>query len=427
MSGSRNGVAAKLVAEEKRALYTHCYAHALNLAIGSTLKQSKTCCDAMEVAFEITKLIKFSPKRNAAFDKIKAEEGDDNDLVSRIGIQSFCPTRWTVRGASITSILENYTILKQLWEQCLEGSLTPDVKGRILGVKAQMSEFKLLFGLQLGERILNITDNLSKTLQTASLSAAEAQAIAAETVKTLKRMRSAEMFGLFWKHVECLRRRTDTEEPTLPRKRRVPARYEIGGEGFHSSTPEDHYRRSYFEAIDLAVTSIEDRFNQPGYKIYQSLEELLTKAANKEDYSKELEAVVSFYGDDFDNKELSTQLEIFSSTFIRENEQQRITLREAIKSLHDLSAGHRTFYKQVCQVVKLILVMPATNAASERSFSTTKRVKSYLRSTMGQARLNNLMTLNIYKKEAENLDLNVVANEFVGGNEHRMRFFGKFM
>ena len=37
----------------------------LNLAVGSPLKQSDVCSDAMDMAFEISKLIKFSPKRNA--------------------------------------------------------------------------------------------------------------------------------------------------------------------------------------------------------------------------------------------------------------------------------------------------------------------------------------------------------------------------
>ncbi len=56
-------------------------------------------------------------------------------------------------------------------------SLQPDVKGRIIGIQTQMSKFKLLFGLKLCERILLITDNLSKTLQNQSLSAAEGQVI----------------------------------------------------------------------------------------------------------------------------------------------------------------------------------------------------------------------------------------------------------
>ena len=65
MSGVRSGVSTQIIKEEKRAV---CYAHALNLAIGETIKRSKVCCDALNVAFEISKLIKFSPKRNAAFD-----------------------------------------------------------------------------------------------------------------------------------------------------------------------------------------------------------------------------------------------------------------------------------------------------------------------------------------------------------------------
>ena len=67
MSGAKGGVATQLIAIESRALYTHCCCHALNLAIADTIKQSKVCPNALETAFEITKLIKFSPKRNAIF------------------------------------------------------------------------------------------------------------------------------------------------------------------------------------------------------------------------------------------------------------------------------------------------------------------------------------------------------------------------
>ena len=48
-------------------------------------------------------------------------------------------------------------------------------------------------------------------------------------------------------------------------------------------------------------------------------------------------------------------------------------------------------------MAKLLLVMPATNSTSERSFSCMRHVKSYLRSTMTQERLNNLMILHVHK------------------------------
>ena len=77
-------------------------------------------------------------------------------------IRAFCPTRWTVRGDAIASIIENYEILKQLWDECLEIKLDSDIKGRIIG---QMSQYRLLFGIHLCKKLFLITDNLSKTLQ----------------------------------------------------------------------------------------------------------------------------------------------------------------------------------------------------------------------------------------------------------------------
>ena len=426
MSGSRNGVATQIMAEEKSAVYTHCYGHALNLAVGDAIKQSKVCCDALETAFEISKLVKFSPKRNAAFDRIKADMTEEESHI-RVGIRSFCPTRWTVRGDSVASILDNYNVLHQLWEECLDTTLVPEVKCRMLGVRAQMSQYNLLFGLKLCERILRITDNLSRTLQKQSLSAAEAQHIAALTVKTLKDMRTDEAFGLFFEQVELLRNSTDTEGPSLPRKRKAPKDLEVDhGDAHHSPTIQEQYRRQYLEAIDMAYARIQVRFDQPGYAIYCNLESLLLKAANQENYSVELQKVISFYGNDFDESELSTQLQIFGTNFAREAQPSKITLQEAFTFLRTLSEGQRAFFRQVCFIARLILVMPATNAASERTFSTMRRIKSYLRSTMGQARLNHLMVLSIYKEMLDGIDLHTTANNFVQGSEHRLCVFGKF-
>ncbi len=64
----------------------------------------------------------------------------------------------------------------------------PEIKNRIVGVKTQMSNFSLLFGLHLNERILKITDNLSKILQLKSLCAAEAEFIVGQTIKNLMSM-----------------------------------------------------------------------------------------------------------------------------------------------------------------------------------------------------------------------------------------------
>ena len=288
MSGARKGVAAIIAQEESRALYTHCYGHALNLAVADTVKQSKVCRDALDTAFEITRLIKFSPKRNEAFDQIKSRSEEDGSP-SPIGIRTFCNTWWTVQGDAIESILVNYNTLGILWEECLQSQtwLDPDVKARIIGVQSQMSTFNLLFGLKLCEQILKMTNNLSKTLQKSTLSAATAQHIASLTVTTLSKMRTDEGFHSFFATVKSLCTTVGAEQPSLPRKRKVPRRIDNGsGDSYSSATIEEHYRQQYFEAVDLAVESIKDRFDQLGYAVYCNLEELLVKGASGRDFSE---------------------------------------------------------------------------------------------------------------------------------------------
>ena len=61
-----------------------------------------------------------------------------------------------------------------------------------------------------------------------------------------------------------------------------------------------------------------------------------------------------------------------------------------------------------------MLVMPATNAVSERSFSAFKASQTYMRSTTGDGRPNHLMLLHVHKELADGIDKLEVANFFVG-------------
>jgi hypothetical protein len=75
-----------------------------------------------------------------------------------------------------------------------------------------------------------------------------------------------------------------------------------------------------------------------------------------------------------------------------------IFLDQISKTLVALQSSESKYLlSEVRKLVRLILLLPATNAISERSFSTLRRVKTYLRSTMTEDRLNSLMKLHIYK------------------------------
>lgn len=423
MSGAKSGVAKRIQDLEPRAVFTHCYGHSLNLAASDCIKSSALMRDALDTTREITKLIKYSPRRDGIFQKLKESHATN----STPGIRVLCPTRWTVRADSLASIINNYEVLESTWVAALQVSTDTEAKARIQGVSAQMKSFKFLFGVMLGELILRHTDNLSRTLQHKTVSAAEGQEIARMTVETLNSIRSGESFDLFWAKVSSTAESLDVGKPQLPRRHKVPKRIDDGTStgDFHSS-PKEYYRQHYFQAVDMIVICITDRFNQPGYRVYSEVEQLLLKACKREDFDSELKSVSSFYKNDFNPPLLCSQLHTFGVDFHNEGTQKNVTIFDIRDYFVSLSCAQRVLLSQVSRLLQLLIIMPATNATSERSFSALRRVKNYLRTTMLQQRLNNLLILHIHKEATEKLNLRHVATEFVGESEHRLRIYGKF-
>ena len=115
MSGAKSGIVARMQAAEPRAVFTHCNGHALNLACADTIKQCKLMRDALDTTYEITRLIKISPHRDAIFKRLEEEMGSDSPR-----IRVLCPTRWTVRAEAFKSILDNFSVLLELWDESLQ-------------------------------------------------------------------------------------------------------------------------------------------------------------------------------------------------------------------------------------------------------------------------------------------------------------------
>ena len=110
-----------------------------------------------------------------------------------------------------------------------------------------MLSFKFLFGCQFAVKILsdNITDNLSASLQSKTITAAEGQELAAKTV--LQNMRNDETFDNFWELV-YLKKLFEVEDPKLSRKRRAPKRIDEYMETTHDSE-EREVNSSDFSAL----------------------------------------------------------------------------------------------------------------------------------------------------------------------------------
>ena len=158
--------------------------------------------------------------------------------------------------------------------------------------------------------------------------------------------------------------------------------------------------------------------------MYAQCEQLLLKAVRQEDYSEELKAVTEFYGNDFKEDVLDTQLK--SLHFVLSSTHDATTFYDIRAGVKELSNGSKAFISEIVKLLKLLIVMPATNAVSERSFSAMRRLYTYCRTNMSQNRLNHTMVLHVHKEKTDALSMVSVANDFVEGSSHRMSIFGKF-
>jgi len=76
-------------------------------------------------------------------------------------------------------------------------------------------------------------------------------------------------------------------------------------------------------------------------------------------------------------------------------------------------------YPYVDIALRMYLCCPVSNTSAERSFSVLKRVKSYLRSSMNDNRLNNLAILNIECEITKSISYNEVIEDFAAQKSHR--------
>ena len=74
---------------------------------------------------------------------------------------------------------------------------------------------------------------------------------------------------------------------------------------------------------------------------------------------------------------------------------------------------------EVFRPVELILLVPTTNAVSERSCSTLCRAKTYLRPSMAEEPRSSCLIVTTYEKQVDKLKIVKAESLFCFKNEHR--------
>ena len=251
--------------------------------------------------------------------------------------------------------------------------------------------------------------------------------------RCLERQCTDEAYNLFYQN--CLNdSNTLTNPPCLPRARRPPRRIDSDSEPHIFETPLEYYRKIYFEVIDVVVNELVRRFDQASLKIPLAIERLLIQAANWDipgsiKIDKDL---LKFYERDLDAIKLSRQLNMLpdlvkelklTPVFMHLKSVSSISTIAELLSSSPLTLG---VFSEVVKLVKIFMIILITTATAERSFSALRRLKTYLRSTMTQSRLNNILLLHCHKEMTDAIDLTAIAKDFIAAKEKRKTFFGVF-
>jgi len=127
------------------------------------------------------------------------------------------------------------------------------------------------------------------------------------TIETYKGMRTDESAALFFSTtVKKASNHSFITKPSLPRKRKRPSYksivdymqvdgYDDVDNAYHPATVEEYYKQQYFEALDLIISSIKERFEQPTFISFLNMEALLLNIIQEKNYEKELQYVIEVY------------------------------------------------------------------------------------------------------------------------------------
>ena len=132
---------------------------------------------------------------------------------------------------------------------------------------------------------------------------------------------------------------------------------------------------------------------------------------DRHSYAQDIEKIAAFY-----------HIDNFASDAISWYELWRRDSGDHTKlSFVDL-LQHTAFYPAVKQAIIMFFTLPATTCTAERSFSTLRRVKTWVRSTMGHERVSGLCMLSAHReriKDNKEQFMATVMNEF-GRDKRRL-------
>ncbi|XP_025191890.1 52 kDa repressor of the inhibitor of the protein kinase-like [Melanaphis sacchari] len=387
MSGKFNGVATLIKNKYPTALYIHCSSHNLNLSISYScnlpqIRNTMGTIESIYLFFNTPKRQKFFTEQLEMFKKEESMK-DDGCHSNKEKLKRLCPTRWVDRHSSVETIYDFLPVIVNSLEEMITW---PDkdvaTKANQILLTLGTSEFNI--GLSVIIKLFQYTKPLSVYLQKKNIDLVEAINHINTILNELMNIReNAEIvFSDLFKNL--IKRSNEMDiEIKIPRL----AKRQKHRNNFSSENPEDYFSVSIFiPFIDSIIQQLNDRFNNHK-EIISGFQVLINPCAKSD-----LHHLVKYYQEDVESYEkVVSEVDLWHRYLNKKNIKPQ-------NALDALLICNQDFYPNIYNLLHILAVLPVTSCESERSFSSLKRIKTYLRNSTSETRLNGLAVLNIHRE-----------------------------
>ncbi|XP_062234379.1 zinc finger MYM-type protein 1-like [Platichthys flesus] len=384
MRGEKAGVQQKVREHYKNAHYLHCYAHQLNLI----MQQATSQVPAVRVFFSdlngISSFFSRSPKRTTILDQVVARR-----------LPRASATRWNFNSRVVNTVYENLDDLIECFEAIsTDGSFDCTTVREASGYLRMLQDDDFKFFLHLFHQIMPHVDIMYQQLQKKDIDAV-----------FIKRALQS-----FTSSVQAIR-----DQSSSPEQQQVAA----GTTGKRRALGEQDKQRLSKEVCDTILGHANERFSFTSHLVSATL----LQGDLFEQYShvfpdEALNTTAKAYPM-LNKAKLKTELSLIYESPDFKGCSGALALYQVLQR----NNLHETLSETVA-LLNILITTPMTTAEAERCFSTLKRIKTFLRNSMGQDRLNALAMLSMERELVRNMpDFNErVIDHFAALKERRAKF-----
>ena len=314
------------------------------------------------------------------------------------------------------TVLDQHQSLDQALTEYAEAS-SGEPASKTRGLLKHINSSEFVVGIMMALPAINLLENLNKAVQSRSFTISGAVAAMEVTYRGLEALRTEEAFNELFASCASRCEELGMEAPKLPRARNNrPKRFEAGETpNYQWGSAEEYFRVQYLKFLDTAMAHLKRRYEQPGIQTYIQLENILVKPVAR---SEVIDAVKQY--PELDEDVLHTQL-----AMVKQMITEPLTVDVIVAKFVSMDPVVRRLFPAVETLVRLLLTIPCSSAEAERSFSGLRRLKTYLRNSMTQARLNHLAILHVHQEMTDAIDVVAIAKDFVGKSDTQLITFGQ--